>query len=71
MSVDLKNNTNYVVLQDLQGSAVVPRTNLSAVDMTAGNNIGVSGNVLYVKDATADDVIYGTDGSGVVTPANL
>ena len=30
MSIDLKGNTNYVALKNLQDQVVVPRTNLAA-----------------------------------------
>lgn len=70
-SIDLKSNTNYVYLKDTNDNIAVPRTSLSAVDLTAGNGIRVLGNMIYTADATAEDIIYGTGASGVVTPAKL
>lgn len=70
-SIDLKSNTNYVYLKDTNDNIAVPRTSLSAVDLTAGNGIRVLGNMIYTADATAEDIIHGTGASGVVTPAKL
>lgn len=56
MSEDLKGNTNFVFLKNLQDELIVPRTNLAAVDLTVANGVFVSGNVLGVHIATADDL---------------
>ena len=78
MSVDLKGNTNYVIFRDkptidpvtgekTPGPYIVPRTALSAIDMVAGNDIIVEDDTIRVREATVDDIIYGTTASGVVT----
>ena len=60
--VDLKGNTNFVVLKDLNSSTVVPRTNLAAVDLTVANGIQVAGNTIYAEIATPEDIDVGTTG---------
>ena len=67
MSEDLKGNTNFVFLKNLQDELIVPRTNLAAVDMTAANGLSVDGSTIYINRATAEDIALGTSGS-VVTP---
>lgn len=61
--VDLKGNTNFVVLKDLNDEIVVPRTNLAAVDITVANGIKVAGSTLYADLASVSDVSAGTLGS--------
>lgn len=67
MSVDLKGNTNFVVLKNLQDELIVPRTNLAAVDMVVANGLAVAGSTLSITMATTEDIELGTSGS-VVTP---
>ena len=67
MSIDLKGNTNYAALKNLDGQYIPIRTNLSAVDMIVANGLEVQGDTLSLKQATATDIQYGTSGS-VVTP---
>ena len=61
-TIDLRGNTNFVVIKDLNNEIVVPRTNLAAVDMTAANGLTVVGNTLYANLATAEDISLGTTG---------
>lgn len=68
--VDLKGNTNFVVLKDLNDAIVVPRTNLAAVDMTVANGLKVTGNTLYFDVATEEDIEQGTTGQ-VVTAEGI
>ena len=70
MSVDLKGNTNFVVLKNLQDELIVPRTNLAAVDMAVANGLSVAGSTLSITMATTEDIELGTSGS-VVTPDAL
>ena len=70
MSVDLKGNTNFVVLKNLQDELIVPRTNLAAVDMAVANGLSVAGSTLSINMATTEDIELGTTGS-VVTPDAL
>jgi len=70
MSVDLKGNTNFVVLKNLQDELIVPRTNLAAVDMAVANGLSVAGSTLSITMATTEDIELGTTGS-VVTPDAL
>ena len=70
MSVDLKGNTNFVVLKNLQDELIVPRTNLAAVDMVVANGLAVAGSTLSITMATTEDIELGTSGS-IVTPDAL
>jgi len=60
MSVDLKGNTNYTTLKDLEKNILVPRTNLSAIDLNVGLGIDVSGDTISIKGATTGDIEAGT-----------
>ena len=60
MQADLIGNTNYVALKDLTGALVVPRTNLSAVDMVATSGLKVNGDLLIADLATIDDIAAAT-----------
>ena len=72
MSVDLKGNTNYVLLKDLNDDYVVPRTTLSAIDLNAGNGIIVDDNTVRLNTANASDVLQGSSGStSVITVGSL
>lgn len=62
-TIDLRGNTNFVVLKDTNDAIVVPRTNLAAVDMTVANGLAITGNTLYTSLATAEDIEAGTIGS--------
>ena len=61
-TIDLRGNTNFVVLKNLLHQDVVPRTNLAAVDLTVANGLAVTGSTLYANLATASDLTYGTSG---------
>ncbi len=61
-TIDLRGNTNFVVLKNLLHQEVVPRTNLAAVDLTVANGLAVAGSTMYANLATADDIAYGTSG---------
>lgn len=62
MPVDLKGNTNFACLKNLQDEYIVPRTNLAAVDINVANGLAITGNTMYVNLATSDDLAYGTVG---------
>lgn len=62
-TIDLKGNTNFVFLKNLNNDLIVPRTNLAAVDLTTANGLGVTGNTIYASLATTADVSAGTSGA--------
>jgi len=68
--IDLKGNTNFAALKNLQDEYVVPRTNLAAVDMDVANGLSIKGNTLYINLATAEDIEQGTTGS-IIDPSVL
>ena len=47
---DLSSSTNYIILKDLSGAYAVPRTSLSAVDLSVGPGITVTGNTIEVSE---------------------
>ena len=67
MSIDLKGNTNYVAFHDLEQGLVVPRTNLSAVDMNVGNGLEVSGDTINIREADAIQIVNGASTNAVIT----
>lgn len=69
MSVDLKGNTNYTTLKNLDKNIIVPRTSLSAIDLNVGLGIDVSGDTIAVKAATTDEIISGTSNRVVTADA--
>lgn len=66
MSIDLKGNTNYVALKNLQDQVVVPRTNLAAVDMNVANGLTVEDNTLGMEIADPLQLTTGASGNGVL-----
>ena len=71
MSIDLKGNTNYVALKNLQEQYIVPRTNLAAIDMTVSNGLEVNGNNIGTKSATAAELMNGVTNGSVLTPKTV
>ena len=61
-TIDLRGNTNFVVLKNLLHQEVVPRTNLAAVDLTVANGLAITGNTLYTNLATSEDLEHATLG---------
>lgn len=71
MSIDLKGNTNYVAFHDLEQGLVVPRTNLSAVDMNVGNGLEVYGDTINIREADAIQIVNGASTTAVITSEAL
>ena len=65
-TVDLKGNTNFILVKNTDGEYVVPRTNLAAIDMTTANGIHAANNVLSLDLADPLQLTTGADGNGVV-----
>lgn len=65
--IDLKGNTNYVAVKNLDNEDVPVRTNLSAVDMNVANGLHVEGDTLSIDKADPLELVTHVRGDGLVS----